>query len=99
MAKTKVQQKIIKRKKLTQVTIDRILSIKVSDTRFNEMKSGRHFEFTKVKIPASKQGRLRIGDTIYANSAGGKSRALEFLSMDQQKGYDEDQVDVIVKVI
>ncbi len=98
MGKTKVQQKIIKRKTVTQVTIDKILSIKVSEKRFNEMKSGRHFEFTKVKIPAQKQGRLRIGDTIYANCSG-KSRALEFLTMDQQKGYDEDQVDVIVKVI
>jgi hypothetical protein len=92
-------QKPVKRKNITKVTIDRILSIKLSDKRFSEMKSGRHFEFTKVRIPPSKQNRLKIGDTIYANNPGGESKALEFLTMDKQKGYEEEQVDIIVKVL
>ncbi len=99
MNKASSGKKVIKRKKITKVTIDRILSIKVSDKRFEEMKSGRHFEFTKVKIPVTKQMRLRIGDTIYANSSSGQSKALEFLTLDSQTGYNEDQVDVIVKVL
>lgn len=88
-----------RKKKVTKVTIDRFLSIKISDKRFAEMKDGRHFEFTKVRIPLKKQHRLKIGDTIYAKNGSGQSRALEFLTMDRQSGYEEDQVDVIVKVI
>lgn len=84
---------------MTKITIDRILSIKVSEKRFSEMKSGRHFEFTKVRIPPAKQNRLKIGDTIYANDPGCNSKALEFMTMDRQKGYEEDQVDIIVKVL
>lgn len=87
------------KKKVTKVTIDRFLSIKISDKRFSEMKDGRHFEFTKVRIPPQKQHRLKIGDTIYAKNSSGQSRALEFLTIDKQAGYEEDQVDVIVKVI
>lgn len=93
------EKKTVRKKKVTKVTIDRFVSIKISDQRFEQMKDGRHFEFTKVRIPVAKQNRLRIGDTIYANSKSGKSRALEFLTMDKQAGYDEEQVDVIVKVI
>ena len=93
------EKTIIGGKKVTKVTIDRFLSIKISDQRFAEMKDGRHFEFTKVRIPVSKQHRLKIGDTIYAKNKSGKSRALEFLTIDKQAGYEEDQVDVIVKVI
>lgn len=95
----KGKSKIIRKKKVTKVTIDRILSIKISDQRFAEMKSGRHFEFTRVRIPVAKQNRLKIGDTIYAKNKSGESRAMEFLTMDKLAGYEEDQVDVIVKVI
>ena len=93
------KKKIIKRKNVTRVTIDKIISIKVSEKRFKKMKSGRHFEFNKVRIPPAKQNRLKIGETIYANSPTGESIALEFLTLDTQQEYEEDQVDVIVKVI
>ncbi len=99
MVKESEEKKIIKRKVVTKVTIDRIVSIKISEKRFKEMKSGRHFEFNKVRIPLSKQNRLNIGDTIYANSPAGESKALEFLTLDTQQEYEKDQVDVIVKVI
>lgn len=90
---------IIKRKTVTKVTIDKIVSVKVSAKRFQQMKSGRHFEFNKVKIPLKNQHRLKIGDTIYANGPDDQSKALEFLTMDKQDGYEEDQVDIIVKVL
>lgn len=86
-------------KKVTQVTIDKIISIRVTDERFAQMKSGHHFEFNRVRIPVKKQQQLKIGDTIYANASAGDSKALEFLTMDRQPGYDEDQVDVIVRVL
>ncbi len=99
MVNPETDKKAGSRKKVTKVTIDRILSIKVTEKRFTEMRSGRHFEFTKVRIPPAKQNRMKIGDTIYAKNPSGQSKALEFLTMDKQKGYEEDQVDVIVKVI
>jgi hypothetical protein len=92
-------KKTTNRKTITRITIDKIISIKVSEQRFEQMKSGRHFEFNRVRIPPEKQGRLKIGDTIYANGADGKSKALEFLTLERQSGYDEDQVDMIVRVI
>lgn len=86
-------------KKITRITIDKIISIKVSAERFEQMKSGRHFEFNRVRIPPEKQGRLKIGARIYANGADGQSKALEFLTLDRQPSYEEDQVDIIVRVI
>lgn len=96
---TSGESKAKRKKKVTKVTIDRILSIRVSDQRFEQMRSGRHFEFWKVRIPPAKQYKLKIGDIIHANSKSGKTRSMEFLSLEQQPGYEEDQVDVLVRVI
>ena len=87
------------RRNIRKISLGKIISIKVSEKRFHQLKSGRHFEFNRVRIPVAKQLKLKIGDTIYANGEGGKSKALEFLSLEQKSGYDEDLVDVLVRVI
>ncbi len=86
-----------KRKKIR--FINKILSIKISQKRFNQMKSGLHFEFRKVVIPLNVQQSLQCGDRIYANNPDGESKALEFLSADKQKGYSHEQIDIIVRVL
>ena len=87
------------RRHLTKISLGKIISIKVTEKRFDQLRSGRHFEFNRVRIPVAKQHKLKIGDTIYANGANGKSKALEFLSLERKDGYAEDLVDVLVKVI
>ncbi len=88
-----------KNRNKVRVVHDRILSIKVSDKRFNQLHSGRHFEFRKVRIPRKTQDRLRCGDTIYANNPDGKWKALEFITTDKKSDYQDEQIDIIVRVL
>ncbi|MCP4751221.1 MAG: hypothetical protein GY866_10025 [Proteobacteria bacterium] len=78
---------------------EKTVSIKVSEKRFQKIKSGIHFEFRKVPIPVSTQERLRCGDVIYANAPNGDSKALEFLTTSKQADYSDEQIDVIVRVL
>ncbi len=83
-------------KKTRKIVKGKIISIKLSDKRFDEIKSGRHFEFNKVTIPVKARDKLKIGDIIHASNSAGKSKPLEFMSADNLPGYKEEQVDVLV---